>query len=281
MDEKQTSNIIPGLEGILSDMNKEQQQILVKQLKAPAPPTCNQYEHYHRPRRAKIGIISDTHIGSKYFDPATFEKSVHIFNREKVEAIYHAGDIIEGMSNRDGHIYELETIGVTAQIDQAADLLNQYKQPLFFITGNHDGWSSVKANQGVDIGGILEDKIAGATNLGAYETNIKLAPAVTMRMTHDGSSAYALSYSMQKRINSMDDKSKPDILANGHIHKALYLNYRGIHGVESATMQQQTPFMARKGSPAMVGFWIFDIKYTKKGVSSFAPTFYPSETHNI
>ena len=283
MEEQQISKpkIITKLEDILVDMTKEQQRILAKQLQSPAPPTCNQYEHYFRPRRVKIGIISDTHIGSKYFDMETFDKSKHIFNKEKVDAIYHCGDIIEGMSNRDGHIYELETIGVSAQINQAADLLNQYKQPLFFITGNHDGWSTLKANQGVDVGSYLEDKISGSTNLGAYEANIKLSPNVVMRMTHDGSSAYALSYSMQKRINSMSDTDKPDILANGHIHKALYMRYRGINGIEAATMQKQTPFMARKGSPAMVGFWVFDIKYTKAGISSFSPIFYPSNTKNI
>ena len=276
---KKKRKIYKGLEKILSDMPEEEQKILLKQLQYPHKKNCGRKIHYHyyRPRRVKIGIISDLHIGSKFFDMGVYEKSVRTFSKEKVEAIYCCGDIIEGMSNREGHIYELDHIGTSTQINYAAELLNQYKQPLFFITGNHDEWASRKSNQGVLVGEILEEKITSSTHLGDYETNVELAPGVMMRLTHDGSNAYALSYSLQKRINGLADESKPQILANGHIHKSIYMFYRNIHAVEAGTLQNQTPFMARKGSPAMVGFWIFDIRYGKKGLYEFTPRWFPKE----
>lgn len=271
-------HIYKGLEKMLAEMSEEEQKILLKQLQSPKKDYNREtYKHYHRPRRVKIGIISDLHIGSKYFDIQIFEKSAHTFKKEKVEAIYCCGDIIEGMSNREGHIYELDIIGVTQQIEKACELLSEYTVPFYFIIGNHDEWASKKANQGILVGEILEDKIKNATYLGDYEANIELAPGVTMRLTHDGGNAYALSYSLQKRINSLSDDSKPQILANGHLHKSLYMYYRNIHAVEAGAFQNQTPFMARKGSPSMVGFWIFDIKYGKNGLYEFTPRWFPKE----
>ena len=235
----------------------------IKQLSSPQK-TINIHNHPWSNYHTKLGIISDTHIGSKYFNQKVFDESYKTFNREKVDAIYHAGDIIEGMSNRDGHIYELETLGASNQVNQAADILSQYKQPLFFITGNHDDWSKIKANQGYLVGPELEQKIPNSKFLGEYTANIQLGDNTIMRLTHEGSTAYALSYSLQKRINSMEGGTKPDILINGHLHKMLYMFYRNIHAFESGTMQNQTPFMAMKGSPAHMGYYVLDIYFNKK-----------------
>lgn len=235
----------------------------------------NFHKHHFHPKHIKLGIISDTHIGSKYFNYQAFEDSIEMFNREKVDAIYHAGDVIEGMSNRDGHIYELEKVGTTAQVDLAVELLSQYRQPLFFTTGNHDEWAKNKANQGTLVGPQIEQRIKGSKFLGEYTANVELAPNVQMRLTHEGSTCYALSYSMQKRINGMEGGTKPNILINGHIHKYLYMFYRNIHGFEAGTFQNQTPFMAAKGSPAHVGYWILDLEFDKTGLKGIKQTARP------
>ena len=86
----------------------------------------------------KIGIVSDLHIGSKYFSEEGFYKSVKTFNKEKVDAIYCPGDVLEGMSGRDGHIYELTHVGYTEQINYAVELLSEYEQEFHFILVNHD-----------------------------------------------------------------------------------------------------------------------------------------------
>jgi UDP-2,3-diacylglucosamine pyrophosphatase LpxH len=179
------------------------------------------------------------------------------------------------MSNRDGHIYELETIGVSNQINQAANLLSASPVPLFFTTGNHDEWSKNKANQGHLVGQDLESRISHATFLGEYTANIKFSDNVTMRLTHEGATAYALSYSGQKRINALEGGTKPSIIMNGHLHKLLYMNYRNIHYFEAGTLQSQTPFMAMKGSPSMVGFWLLDVYHNKKGITQLKQTAFP------
>jgi predicted phosphodiesterase len=248
---------------------------LLKQLQKPEKQKYNTFDHHWRPRRVKIGVASDLHMGSKFFNYKAFFESVKAFDREKVDAIYVPGDIIEGMSNRDGHIYELEVVGTSNQINHACDLLSHYKQPLFFTTGNHDEWSKVKANQGVIIGPEIESKLPNAKFLGEYTADVKLSPNVTMRLTHEGATAYALSYSLQKRINALEGGTKPSIIFNGHLHKWIQMFYRNIHAYECGTLQNQTPFMAMKGTPAHVGYSVHTIGMNKTGVSEMTTRFFP------
>ena len=232
------------------------------------------YDHYANSKKNTFGIVSDLHVGSKYFDYHAFEHSVKVFNKS-VDAIYIPGDIIEGMSNRDGHIYELEKVGTSAQINLAVDLLNHYKKPIFFTTGNHDEWAKKKANQGVDVGISIQNRVKESEYLGEYTADVKLGKNVIMRLTHDGNTAYALSYSLQKRINAISGGDKPDVLLNGHLHKLLYMFYRNIHAIECGTLQKQTNFMQMIGSPAHVGFLTLDISYNRKGINEISPKFYP------
>jgi predicted phosphodiesterase len=264
------------LEKLLSREGLTKQEAInyLRQIRRPQR-KINLYEHPWNPTRVKIGIISDTHIGSKFFNYRAFEESIKSFDREKVEAIYHAGDVIEGMSHREGHIYELEAIGTTAQIDLACQLLSRYKQPLYFTTGNHDEWAKKKSDQGVLVGPEIESRLSNAHFLGEYTANIRLHPKVNLRLTHEGSVAYALSYSLQKRVNALEGGTKPELLVNGHLHKAIYMYYRNIHCFEGATLLNQTPFMAMKGSPAHVGYWILDIAMDKGGVRELNQKFFP------
>lgn len=257
------------------NLNEDELEHILKQTSKPKQQRNNLHEQYGGSRRTKIGIISDTHYGHKHFREDIHNASVNRFNKEKVDAVYHCGDIIEGMSNREGHVYELDKLGITEQMKLAKDCLNDYKQPVNFIIGNHDDWAMKKSNQGYNVGEQLEQVVKNAKYLGDYSADVMLHPKVKLRLSHEGNTAYALSYSSQKRINSLDENAKPDIICNGHLHKALYMLYRNIHAFEAGTLQEQTYFMRMKGSPAMTGFWVLDIRYNKNGINEIKPTYYP------
>lgn len=236
------------------------------------------FDHYNGSKKSRFMVVSDTHIGSKFYRPDIMDAAAKMAKQHDVDAIYHAGDVIEGMSGRDGHIYELQDIGVSAQMDRAVSELEKLTatgKPLYFTTGNHDEWAKTKANQGHLVGPDIEARLKGSKFLGEYTAQIALSPTVNLWLTHEGASSYALSYSGQKRINSLAGGSKPDIVFNGHIHKSLYMFYRNIHYFEAGTMQDQTPFMAMKGSPAMTGFWIAEVSHNKKGVNGLTSKFFP------
>jgi len=257
------------LEKLVADSDLTEDEIRMI-LKSKKPALTKKPHHHHFGRsKAKIGVVSDLHVGSQWFSEKAFDASRRKFNSEKVDAIYVPGDIIEGMSGREGHPYTLTHLGVSAQMDYAVDLLNQYKQPIFFITGNHDEWAKKKGDMGVLVGPEIERRVKDATFLGEYEASVYLAPNVRVDLTHRGNSAYALSYSLQKRINALEGGHKPDIILNGHLHKYLHMFYRNINALECGTLQHQTDFLAMKGSPAHVGFSIMDVEFGKKGVTGF------------
>lgn len=268
MDEKQLGKLLSNCE--LTD--KELEIILKSKRKGKKKTKRFSLGNGHM----RFLVVSDQHYGSSYSSETAHNASVQVAKDSSVDGILFPGDFIEGMSNREGHIYELEDVGVSAQLTKAVSRLNDYGDiPKYGITGNHDDWSKKKSDQGFEVGPYLEDHVNAFEFLGEYDGELWLNDKVKIALTHRGNTAYALSYSLQKRINALEGGTKPSILLNGHIHKAFYMPYRNIHAMESGTLQRQTPFMAMKGSPAMVGFWEIDICFNKYEVTAFTPTWYP------
>lgn len=264
------------LERLLNRHNISEDEAITALKQLTKPESKRQtFSHKWNPKKIKLGILPDTHIGSKFFDKQILDDAIRTFDREKVDAVYHVGDVVEGQSNRDGHVYELDLLGVTNQVDYACQLLSKIKQPLFFLEGNHHLWGMNKANQGVEIGKMLESGLENATKIGDMVADVKLAQGILFRLSHEGASAYALSYSGQKRINALEGGTKPNIIMNGHLHKSLYMFYRNIHYFEAGSMQRQTPFMAMKGSPAMLGYWILDLAIQKGQLKELTPKWRP------
>lgn len=256
------------------NLTPEELKILLKQIQKPER-EVRTFNHFYNSKRLKIGVFSDPHWGSLFSKERYVDDAVKRFNKEKVEAIYVPGDIVEGMSHREGHIFELNVVGFTNQMDYAVAQFEKFKQPIFFTTGNHDEWAKKKSDIGFLVGPELDNRVKHATFLGEYTARVMLLPSVEMRLTHEGSAAYALSYSGQKRINSLSGGTKPNIILNGHIHKLLYMMYRNIHYFECGTLQEQTPFMAMKGTPAMVGFSVLDISFNRQGINELDYKLFP------
>jgi len=253
------------LEQLLTNMSKSEQKTLLTQLKYPKS-IKKTYEHKFPRKRARFGVISDTHIGAESFDEDAMLKTFDFFKKEKVDAIYHCGDILEGMSGRPGHIYELKQVGLDAQLNYAADLLSQTDIPIYGITGNHDQWYMKKGDMGVDVGTLLENKLKNFTYLGMNEADIIMGKGVKMKLMHpnDGS-AYATSYKLQKLIESFTEDEKPQLLFEGHYHKSLNMYSRGVHGYEAGTLCNQSEFMRLKKLQAHKGAWMVDAFIKPKG----------------
>ena len=231
--------------------------------------------------RIRIGIISDTHIGHEKFDEGLFKYAGEVFRKEKIKNVYHAGDILEGMSGRDGNVFELSQVGFSRQITYAKELFSKYFKGLkvFAIQGNHDNWYKIRNNGGIVVGEELQNRLGKDKfeYLGECEADIKLADNVVMKLFHPGDgTAYATSYKLQKLIESLEGGTKPKIIIEGHYHKALYMFNRGVHGIEAGTICSQTGWMRGKKIPAQKGFYILDIETDKRGIKSFTPKFYPA-----
>lgn len=231
-------------------------------------------------RKLKYGWFSDAHMGHKHFRQEVYDSMVKYFKREGVEFIVNAGDTIEGMSNRDGHVFELDYVGMEAQLGffkEQFEKLQPLKVYSIEADSSHGGWSRNKGNQGFNIGEELNMRADNYIFLGFDEQDLKLENGLTIRLRHPGDGvAYALSYKMQQYVNSISGGHKPHIIHQGHYHKFNQMFYRNIHCIDSATLEQQSPFMKKKGTPAHVGYGVAEVHLRNDGgVERFKNEFIP------
>lgn len=226
---------------------------------------------------ARMIVISDSHIGHEQFDEPLFMEAVKRANKEKVDFVLHPGDHTEGMSNRPGHVYELDLIGYNEQMNKVCQLYDQFNVPMFGIDGNHDQWFKQKSDIGAVVGEDIDRRVKNYTHLGEWEGRVDLGQGIEILLFHgnDGT-AYATSYKLQKLIESFTGGEKPAAVFSGHYHKAMYAFIRNVHGFESGTLCGQSQFMRGKKIPAHKGFWDVTMKYNKKGIQELTPKFIPA-----
>lgn len=224
----------------------------------------------------KFAIMGDTQFGSKYAQITYLNQFYDLCEEEGIDAVYHTGDITDGLKMRPGHEQELYVHGADDMRDDVvANYPQRYGITTYFITGNHD--ASLYKHVGYDIGQAIENARPDMIYLGRDCVKVYLTPNCTLELRHpwDGT-AYATSYKIQKMIEAMESDSKPNILAVGHYHKAEYLFYRNIHALQTGCFQGQTPFTRGKGISVQMGGWIVTIRVDENGyIQGFAPEFIP------
>jgi predicted phosphodiesterase len=221
------------------------------------------FEHRWATRHIKIGLMSDTHIGSNYEDIPTLRDLFKRFRKESIDALYVSGDITEGYNMRPGHSFECNLHGADAQIDGVVKSFPR-GVPIYFITGDHD-YSHFK-RQGIDVGKHIEKERDDMTYLGPFDATINLSKNTNLMMTHPSKgTAYALSYHPQKMAEAFSGGEKPNILSIGHYHKIEQLFYRNIHIFQAGCIQNQTGWMKRMNLAAHKGGWVLDVYMKKDG----------------
>ena len=217
--------------------------------------------------------VSDTHIGGNCFKPEWWDACIKECEKQNIDMMFHTGDITEGMSNRAGNVYELTHIGYDSQKEYAINQLAKCSFPVYIIDGNHDRWY-IKSSGALVVKDIAQ-ALENVEFIGHDEGNV-LINGVTIRLFHgeDGNS-YAVSYRIQKVVESFTGGEKPHVLLLGHCHKQCYLFDRHIHCLSGGACSSQSSWMRSKRIVNHAGFWIVRMVIGKKGICSFSPTWYP------
>jgi len=226
-------------------------------------------------KHIRIGAITDTHIGHLEFSKDRLMQALEQFKKEKVDFITHSGDVTEGMSHRAGHIYELSHLGYDKQKNYAVDLFGQWTDtPIYAIDGNHDRWF-IKSNGAYIVKDIAKE-LDNFHFIGHDEGDISLKGKANLKLWHgeDGNS-YALSYRLQKILESLSGGQKPNVMFCGHTHKYVKVFERNVHAISVGCMEGQTKWMRGKRIAAHVSFCIFDIWVNDKGVCKLTEILYP------
>jgi len=223
-------------------------------------------------KSVRFSVFSDAHMGHMDYRPDVLDKLIKDTKRQGCEFSINVGDTIEGMSGREGHIYELKYLGASKQMDYFKSEFEKFdkiskKFQVYSIEAqdSHSGWYHSKGNTGLNVGEELASRSKHYKFIGYDEQDLLLDNGLKIRLRHPGGgTAYAISYKMQKYVESISGGQKPDMVFQGHFHKAEYLFYRNIHCYDSGCLQNQSPFMKKKGTPAHLGYWIVDVKMNNR-----------------
>ena len=243
----------------------------------------------HIPNKGKseeyVVLISDLHIGSKYFNENDFLRFLNWLNSSdneivsKIKFLCIGGDLIDGVGIFPNQEKELYDSTICLQMSHLTNLLQQIPKRIqvFVIPGNHDpgrralpqpsipkndaellyGWknftmlgnpSYIELN-GVKIlmyhGQGLDDIIA--TIPGLSYSNPADAMKILLKARHLSPIYGQRTPLSAEKEDMMVITEIPDILHSGHVHVMDVQNYRGTLIVNSGTWQDQTPFQQTMG----------------------------------
>ncbi len=223
-----------------------------------------------------FGLVSDTHLGSKYERLDVLNDLYDRFEALGVDRVFHGGNWIDGECRLNRH--ELHTFGLDNQCRYVVENYPQRKGiQTFAISGDcHEGWYGKDAK--IDAGRYLERMMqeAGRTDwvdLGFLECYVSLKNANSGKATQllimhpGGGTAYAISYKIQKIVESLSGGEKPSILCVGHYHKAEYIPIRNVHVFQMGCTQDQGSWARKNRIEPVVGGWVVRVlQEPKKGV---------------
>jgi DNA polymerase II small subunit len=230
-------------------------------------------------------LISDLHVGSKYFLEAEFIRFLNWLSStndeivRKIRFVCIGGDLIDGIGifpNQDKELLEMDT---AKQMKHAIDLLARIPKHIkvFLIPGNHDpgrralpqpslprkdsdvlysldnftmlGNPSLIELNGVKVlmyhGQSLDDIIA--TTPGLTYSKPSEAMKILLKARHLSPIYGQRTPIAPEQEDMMVINEVPDILHSGHVHIIDVQNYRGTLIVNSGAWQAQTKFQQTVG----------------------------------
>lgn len=241
-----------------------------------APPLVVNSKEFFDGTHYKFGVLGETHLCNRHARLDVLNALYDIYEREGIKRVFHSGNIVDGEISFNRHELLVRS-GFEPQVDY---LVNEYPQrkgiETWFITGeDHEGWWIKR--EGINVGERMEQSAirAGRTDLkwiGHVERDIRFkakSGESWMRIMHPGGgSAYAISYTEQKIVESFQGGEKPRVLFVGHYHKFNQGYPREVHTVQVGCVCDQTAFLRRQKISVAVGGCIVDFHQGNDGIIS-------------
>ena len=143
------------------------------------------YKFPRRLRSFKIGIVSDTHLGSTCQQITLLHEAYQIMKDEGVQRVFHAGDMVEGNGKQfRGQIYEMFLHGADAMVDYTIKYYPKLKGMTTYIIGGSHDYSFYKAD-GTDVLRRIADKREDIEYLGMFGAYLKFGK-ISAYLMHGG-----------------------------------------------------------------------------------------------
>jgi hypothetical protein len=220
----------------------------------------------------RFGAVGDSHLGSQWERLDVLEALYTIFEDEGINTVFHGGNIVDGECRFNKH--DLKVHGLEGQTQYCIQNYPQRKGIVtrYITADDHEGWWIQR--EGINYGRYLEQSARQAGRedlvyLSHVEHDVEFKNgrgSSVMRVFHPGGgTAYALSYSVQKIVESYSGGEKPDILLCGHFHKYDHCYPREVHCVQLGTTMDQSRWMRKKKLQAHVGGCIIEFMQGEAG----------------
>lgn len=222
-------------------------------------------------KRAKTLNFSDTHIGHKKSRLDLIPKAYEVAEEEKVDEVHFDGDLSEGLGLKHKQLIkgEIEAIGADKQLELGLSVWPKSKIPTKLILGaaSHD-FDYLEAT-GHNIAKTFA-KVATSKKLGKIEfigedgiwcRGITEINGIGYMLFHpSGGIPFGLTYrgqiNIEKLIPMIDEDFSARILEVGHLHIALFMQYKGMVCLFVPALQEQTQYLAARGLFPWIGFWV-------------------------
>ena len=224
----------------------------------------------------KIGIVSDTHLCSRYQQLSLLHSAYKDFEKNKIDFACHIGDLVDGApSMHAGFVNELFLLTFEEQINYVVKnypVSKSFKS--YMLCGNHDR-SWVKASAGEPVSMICKqrDDLIYLPQDSAMFRHAGSAPMVQL-FHPDGGLPQAKSMKGQRvymsEINKVISEATslwrdtggktlleiPQVLLIGHLHTWCYTIEGGTHVMTVPCFQSQTPYLRGKSINPYIGYVI-------------------------
>jgi predicted phosphodiesterase len=206
----------------------------------------------------RVGVISDTHAGSKFMMRRELQDCVQWMVREKgVTRILHCGDWVQGCYTHS--TFEVTTSGLDDQLRELSEWLPQIPGVKYIgIAGNHDETFTAKSGRSFASelhGAWSEFRRSDVQIVGAIGAFVRIGGAL-IYLWHGGRPAYSLSYHLQRHAQQGFAALKPSVLLDGHVHQSCHVETRGIECLLVPCFQGGASPFAKlfPGSPSIGGY---------------------------
>lgn len=244
-------------------------------------------------KSAKVLSFSDTHLGHKHERPDLIKKVYEIAEEEKVDAVFHSGDVFEGEGAFKGQSRELIYGGADEQMNHGLEIWPISKIPTYIIRGSSHEKAFIdqcghdivnifarlaRSERGVNITALLDDeRITGSRGV----VDVK---GIKFCLDHpSGGIPYGKSYRPQKLIENivseMELASEAKIWLLGHLHVAFCMLYKGVVGFLVPCFEEKTNYIEAKGYTPWLGCWIIDVTMDQfENITKIVPRYVPFES---
>jgi len=210
----------------------------------------------------RLGLLGDTHLGSKYDDVPSLNRAYDLFEDKQVDVVFHSGDFVDGIVSNGDYFKELKETTYNGQLHYAIDRYPKYSGKTFAVSGNHDDyWHMITGREIIkDISKERDDIVY----LGSSRRFVNIN-GLLVNVLHGQFNRYNPINNIYEYVNNLPVDRKPHIMHSGHYHNGKYVLYDGVEMFRSGAYMKTSPHDIAQGLRPFNTTFMVDVYFDDNG----------------